>query len=42
MLKLIFNLLFGFFKKKTSEAKNFKKFSKDTQREMLKNYVKKD
>ena len=43
MLRIILNLIFGgLFKKNTSEAKNFKKLSVDTQREMLKRYVKKD
>jgi hypothetical protein len=35
-------MLFGWAKKPSSEVKNFKKFTEDTQREMLKNYVKKD
>lgn len=43
MLRIILNLIFGgLFKKNTSEVKKFKKFSVDTQRKMLKNYVKKD
>jgi hypothetical protein len=35
-------MLFGWTKKPTSEVKTFKKLSVDVQREMLKNYVKKN
>jgi hypothetical protein len=42
MLWTIIKMLFGFSKKQSSEVKNFKKLSKDTQRKMLEDYVKKN
>ena len=38
MIKLLFRLIFGVFKRNTSEYKQFKKFSKEAQNEMLRMY----
>ena len=35
MIKLLFRLIFGVFKRSTSEVKKFKKFSPEAQRTML-------
>ena len=42
MIKFLFELLFGKWKKKNTDYKTFKKYTEDAQREALKIYVKKD